>query len=571
MFLQYVYLSKSLIHFDNFKLETLVQNSLAANEIYSVSGFLAYHNEFFWQYIEGARNDVENLSDNLKRDSRHRIISDFFSETNQRKFPGWSMSLVSTSKNNDLEIKPVEHVKHLMKTSIDNIKNNQLKVGIWESVQEISDIYKFRERIVENHICHTEFVDDGQNKGLKQPEEVLRAKLSSAIAAKLKAEEANEAKRVFLANISHEIRTPLSSIIGFIALIKEHVNSENPEIVKYFQSITSSANHLTDLLSDILDFSKIEADKVDINIKEFDLISEVEKIKSSFMDKSIAKNISINLCCNTKINKVQSDPKFLRQILINLLGNAFKFTQDGGKINIAIDEKIETKKIEISIEDTGIGIEDSFKSLIFAPFRQGLGENTNSRGTGLGLSISKKLAKKLGGDLVLLRSSTNKMNHGSKFKLSIPRDHLSSSNLHKVPLEDRTKRVSVDAEKAGLQQLKIIIAEDDLEILELLKRILSSSGAEVVTCLNGNEVLAHDLEEFDVVLLDIKMPVKDGIETVRSIRKQNFVKPVIALSADARMEQKNRCIEAGFSSYYTKPIEPSSLVYAIAEAYRGIL
>ena len=583
--LQYVYISRRLGNFADLGLTDLANKSAQANAKFSITGFLVHYGNFFWQYIEGDKLNIENLVSNLRDDKRHDIISEYFSYTHCRKFPSWSMKLVSKdigTGNKVFDFDMTRYVENLAKKSLDQINEN-IHDNLWKAVNDIADLYRVSENLMNKNI-EDEFLKidhynvvtiantlrnelDIANNDLETSEENLSKALKEATIAKNEAERSNEAKRIFLANISHEIRTPLTSIIGFLELIKENTDSSCYKTQKYIQNIANSANHLNDLVGDVLDFSKIESNKFEVNIQELDIVKEVMKIKSVFMEKSIEKSIKFNVLLNTSINKIQSDPQIIRQILLNIIGNSFKFT-DKGLVEITIDEKMNGRNfVVIIVKDTGIGIDHEYKNQIFSPFEQApRGKHLKSAGTGLGLSISKKLAQMLGGDLLLEETSTDKINHGTTFNLIIPTNNNEDfRNVRESSSISQEKKLTIKGRNI-LKGKRILIGEDNLDILELLTSVLSAEGVITEKCLNGSEVLSHQLESFDLILLDIQMPVCDGIETVKSIRKRDYHKPVIALSADATIEQKNLCLESGFSEFYTKPITPKTLIDVIGKS-----
>ena len=330
---QYVYISKSTTKFGKLELEDLAKSAARENDRFSVSGFLVFHNNIFWQYIEGKKENIDNLSKNIQRDNRHRILADSYSRSSNRRFPTWSMKLIEISEQGSFKVNPMHYIQDIMNSSLSKIKDDEFINGIWCSVEEIAYIYEITEKLINKNIEHglsdighlsrsnltknlKNDLSDTKYK-LKKSDADLSIALHEAMQAKHEAEKANEAKRVFLANISYEIRTPLTSIIGFLDLIKKSSLNDNPDVNRYIDTISNSANHLSDLVGDILDFSKIESDKFEIQAKEFNLINEVVKMKSIFLEKSKQKGIPLNIMLNTSVEYLESDPKLIRQILLN--------------------------------------------------------------------------------------------------------------------------------------------------------------------------------------------------------------------------------------------------------------
>ena len=366
---------------------------------------------------------------------------------------------------------------------------------------------------------------------------------------KLAAEEANRAKSMFLANISHEIRTPLASIIGFSDLALE--TNGSTDCVEFLNVVRKNARHLLNLVNDLLDLSKIEAGRFETTVEVCDwrqiATEALETLRPSADEKSNTFEIEIS----GNIPKLlQTDPHCLRQILVNILGNANKFTRGGIiKMKCALD-----KHFTITVSDTGLGMSTEEQSRLFKPFSQGQpGLYRKFGGTGLGLNLSRKLARAIGGDLVLMSSSPGA---GSSFSLILSAIWFTQPDL-KISRQP-SKQDAVDVNLAGL---RVLLAEDSEDNQLLIGRILSRAGANVKLANNGTQAVEMALaENFDAVVMDIQMPEIDGFEATKKLRRAGCKSPIVALSAHAMSEMRAQASNTGFNAYLTKPIQPQQLI-----------
>ncbi len=394
--------------------------------------------------------------------------------------------------------------------------------------------------------------------------------------AKEAAETATQAKTEFLANMSHEIRTPITAILGYTDLLLEpHLPEEEQR--NYINTVRRNGIMLLDLINDILDISKIEAGKIEIEhiaCSPWQVLSDVGAVMRLRAD---SKGIQLLIECDGPLPEtITTDPTLLRQILVNLVGNAVKFTE-AGQIRVVarlLQEKGREPMLQFDVSDTGIGMTAAQLATIFRPFTQA--DSSTSRkygGTGLGLTISKRLAYTLGGDITV----TSAPGLGSTFRLLV-----AAGNLDNVPLSGHT---SIQAEKTPQAEphpevrCRVLLAEDGFDNQRLLSLVLKKAGAEVVIAQNGQEAYEkalasmpernrrHNDQEkpFDVILMDIQMPVMDGYEATRRLRQDGYTGPIIALSAHATTCAAHLCLEAGCDDYLAKPIDRTALLRKIAE------
>ncbi len=381
---------------------------------------------------------------------------------------------------------------------------------------------------------------------------------------------ANKSKSEFLANMSHEIRTPMTAILGYADLLSEYVQDDEGR--QHLSTIRRNGDFLLDIINDILDLSKIEAGKLEFVPEHFSPQSVIEDVRSIMEVRASENGLSLDVEYETDLPlEVESDAKRLKQILINLVGNAIKFTKEGGvRITIAYDRHGNRSSdqpqpqplLRFRVIDTGIGITAEQQEKLFQPFSQADGTVTRDfGGTGLGLAISRRLAKMLGGDISIQSES----GVGSTFEVTIAAGDVEDS--------PSTPPASTEAPAALTQQVDsvelnchILIVDDSRDIRFLSKRILSGAGAEVTEAEDGQEAIEiveqamTSSRVFDMVLLDMQMPKLDGYQTATQLRQLGFAGPIIALTADAMHGDMNRCIESGCNDYLSKPIDAGLLL-----------
>lgn len=424
--------------------------------------------------------------------------------------------------------------------------------------------------------------------GLKDPHDPTRVVQMLAVArditdrrrtelelaqARVKAEAANRAKSEFLANMSHEIRTPLTAILGFANLLVEETSEPiaAERRTEAIETIRQAGEHLLTVVNDILDLSKIEAGQLAVESIETSFVELIRGIDCLVRPHALAKGLWLRMICETPVpGCMLTDPTRLRQILMNLLGNAIKFTERGGvTLRFSAVPNNERTVLQMSIEDTGIGMSPGQAERLFAAFAQG--DSTVTRkygGTGLGLVICKRLAELLGGDVKLVRTQAGL---GSIFKASVVIETTPGSPL----IQDLNSVTTVaeprqPAPKFGLQG-RILLAEDARENQVLISYLLRRAGADVDIADNG--VVALEMidsavargQNYDLLLTDMQMPEMDGYTLARQLRSRGSSMPIIALTAHAMSEDRKKCTDAGCDDYASKPIDKSLLLSICAQ------
>ncbi|MBW7990784.1 MAG: response regulator [Planctomycetes bacterium] len=376
------------------------------------------------------------------------------------------------------------------------------------------------------------------------------------------AEMANAAKSQFLANMSHEIRTPMNAIIGFSNLLAESELTDEQK--EHLNLVRDSGHNLLRLIDDILDLSKIEARKVDVEITECSLGRLLNSVESLMLSKAKREGLDFEIIEDVGLPaQIRTDITRVRQCVINLVGNAIKFTRKGHiYLKVSLQEIENAPFIRFDVEDTGIGIPKDKQKEIFETFVQA--DNSTSRefgGTGLGLAISKRLAGLLGGQLTM----TSKVEKGSVFSLTIP----AGLDITKQPFLDRHNMVShIEADEDEVKQAKysgrILVAEDARTNQVLIKSLLKRLDLQVTIAEDGNEAVQKALtEQYDLIFMDIEMPNMNGYEATKAIRKEGLKTPIIALTAYAMKGDDEKCFVAGCDDYISKPIEHKILLQTL--------
>ena len=392
------------------------------------------------------------------------------------------------------------------------------------------------------------------NVNEKLEDEVLArtAELERAI---ITAQDASKAKSMFLANMSHEIRTPMNGIIGTVSLLKELENSkEQNELII---DLSSSSEMLMSLINDVLDYAKIESGQLLISKETLlleNLVKDVLKIVQTKTKLSI--DISYRFLNETLKSPIYSDSLRIKQVLMNLLSNAIKFTHKGSvTVELDLVEFNKTKFIQVDVIDTGIGIRDEDQERIFETFSQADSSTTRKYGgTGLGLAICKKICHLMEGDVFIFKSDEE----GSIFRIELPF----------IPSNEKIEKVIESDVIPVFDQLKVLVVEDNVMNQKIIKKLLNKLSIEPDIVNNGRESLDILAENsYDVILMDIQMPVMDGVTATKEILKMSDITTpkIIALTANAFAEDKERCLAAGMDEYLTKPIDLASLVKVLSK------
>jgi len=388
------------------------------------------------------------------------------------------------------------------------------------------------------------------------------------------AERANKAKSTFLSNMSHDIRTPMNAIIGFSSLAKEHLG-DMEKVGDYLDKILFSGNHLLNLINDVLDMSRIESGKIQIEEEENCLTELLEEVHSMMLPQAEEKNLTFVTNYEIVNNYVYCDKLRLNQVLINLLGNAVKFTPTGGMISMEIKQDITAPKgygvYTITVQDSGVGIASEFIDKLFTPFEREKNSTASGiQGTGLGLSITKNIVELMGGKITV-ESTVGK---GTKFIVKVV-FMLQDVNEEKLLLaeDSKKKEVSEIDYKALFAGKRILLVEDNDLNREIARMLLAEAGFILEEAVDGR--IAVDMVQkakpgyYDLVLMDIQMPNMDGYEATRHIRGManealaNI--PIVAMTANAFAEEKKEALSCGMDGHIAKPIEVNLLFKTLKE------
>jgi PAS domain S-box-containing protein len=394
--------------------------------------------------------------------------------------------------------------------------------------------------------------------------------VTEIVVARRRAEEATRVKSEFLANMSHEIRTPMTAILGYADLLTDQ-NLGHSERSEYVDVIRRNGKHLLALINDILDLSKIESGKATVVNGQCDLVGMIAEVASTMRVRALERGTALTAEYPTRLPKaVMTDCARLRQILVNLVGNAVKFSEKGTvriRTSFVQDWRGHEAAVRFEIIDTGIGISEENMSRLFQPFVQV--DSSAAReygGTGLGLAITSRIVELLGGDI----SATSEIGVGSIFTVTIPVRNLEGIEMLERPGEAIHRPEATAAKGVSgavpLDGILVLVAEDGPDNQRLIRTLLSKAGAEVIIVEDGIAAVQAAKDGcFDVILMDLQMPRMDGYEATRALRASGYSRPILALTAHAMLADREKCLAAGCNDHLTKPINVEALLGKVSQ------
>ena len=534
-----------------------------------------FRNYFLLKHLKGDQAITEEEADSLQKklDGREQGVELVESEK------PYYLGYCPIENNNTMLICIVE------KSVVDNVLRDYQKTIVFETILMAGFIlllfaglfYSISRRSLaeqkaeyekRNNEIQTQAMKDMEesNKKLKKAKDITTEALQTA-------ENANKAKTDFLSNMSHDIRTPMNAIIGMTSLIR-HDAGNKAKVIEYADKIDISSQHLLGIINNVLDMSKIEAGKTVFKYTDFSILDFITKLNTIFHSQIDEKNQTLTIIKeNIRHEWVNGDQVHLMQIFSNLVSNAVKYTQEGGKIQFLVEE-CETKssvyaKYRFLVSDNGMGMSADFKDTIFDAFTRAESSMTNKiQGTGLGMAITKNLVEAMGGTIDV----ESELGQGSCFEVLI--------DLRIA--EDRFVSSAEQAEKdepAGnvLKGMRFLCAEDNELNAEILMELLKIEGAECTICENGKRVLEAFEQsapgDYDMILMDVQMPVMNGYEATKAIRRSSHelakTIPIIAMTANAFSEDIQHSLAAGMNAHVSKPVEMKVLEKTIRSIKSG--
>lgn len=371
------------------------------------------------------------------------------------------------------------------------------------------------------------------------------------IGQRQKAENANQTKTLFLANVSHELRTPLGVILGYIELLKDSELSE-AERIDYLNIVDQTGRNLNRIVNDILDISKVETGHIDLKLTTFSLRELVHELERMLEMKAQSKKVKLVFTArHCESDYLQADRDRIHQILVNLINNALKFTQSG---TVEIIYELRNDRLNFEVRDTGIGIPREHQDRLFKHFSQVDPEfSQNQQGAGLGLALSRGLARTMGGDLEL---QSSEQNVGSTFLF-----------WTKVKIESQAEQPKVPSIRnlTALRGKKVLVVDDAAENQMLIKLFLTREGVKVDCADDGQQAVEKaNKTSYDLILMDMQMPIMNGFEATQKLRAQGHKEPIVAFTANAMKGDERRCLEVGCNSFLSKPVARANLLNTLA-------
>ena len=534
-----------------------------------------FRNYFLLKHLKGDQAITEEEADSLQKklDGREQGVE--LVESDKPYYLGYC----PIENNNTMLICIVE------KSVVDNVLRDYQKTIVFETILMAGFILLLfaglfysisRRSLAEQKAEYEKRNNEIQTQAMKEMEESnkkLKKAKDITTEALQTAENANKAKTDFLSNMSHDIRTPMNAIIGMTSLIR-HDAGNKAKVIEYADKIDISSQHLLGIINDVLDMSKIEAGKTVFKYTDFSILDFITELNAIFHSQIDEKNQTLTIIKeNIRHEWVNGDQVHLMQIFSNLVSNAVKYTQEGGKIQFLVEE-CETKssvyaKYRFLVSDNGMGMSADFKDTIFDAFTRAESSMTNKiQGTGLGMAITKNLVEAMGGTIDV----ESELSQGSCFEVLI--------DLRIA--EDRFVSSAEQAEKdepAGnvLKGMRFLCAEDNELNAEILMELLKIEGAECTICENGKRVLEAFEQsvpgDYDMILMDVQMPVMNGYEATKAIRRSSHelakTIPIIAMTANAFSEDIQHSLAAGMNAHVSKPVEMKVLEKTIRSIKSG--
>ncbi len=456
-------------------------------------------------------------------------------------------------------VRPLENLTHSARLSLEHTQPFVAPKGGPQEVKQLAHGF--------------ELLVDNLERRVRQRTASLLESNAELHKARLAAEAASRSKSEFLANMSHEIRTPMTAILGYADLLEQAVSElgGSAEGLEAVHTIRRNGDHLLAVLNDILDLSKIEADRMVIEQVRCSPVQIVGDVASLMRVRAEARKVALRTqFIGPTPAEIRTDPTRLRQILLNLVGNAIKFS-DAGTVTVSV-QLLEGREPQLAfdVRDEGIGMTPQQIECVFSPFHQADSSMTRRfGGTGLGLAISRRLARMLGGDVTVLRSEPGK---GTDIRLTIATGSLENVELVAPPAceaiigRSPQQAAARPAASEPLRGARVLLAEDGPDNQRLIAHLLKKAGAEAQVVENGALAVERAMETleagrpFDVILMDMQMPVMDGYAATAELRRRGYEGPVLALTAHAMSHDRERCLEAGCDEYCSKPIDRVRLI-----------